>query len=152
MPSYQEPSFSKGSTHINDRLSFEVRDGFITYFNFMTPIHRHPVEDNKSFRLITSDFCAIGVCRPCEIIKAFGVSKRTVLRDLELFRTKGAAGFFKTVKRGGPRIITEDIKPEIERLLADGNTVKEVASELGISFEALRKAIQRGKIHYVKKK
>ena len=152
MPSYQLPVFPKGANIINERLSFEVRDGFITYFNFMTPIHRHAVEDNKSFRMITSDFCAIGVCRPCEIIKAFSVNKRTVLRDLELFRSEGAAGFFKTVKRGGPRIITEDIKPKIERLLAEGNTIKEVAAELEISFEALRKAIQRGKIHYVKKK
>ena len=152
MPGYQLPIFPKGSNIINERLSFEVRDGFVTYFNFMTPIHRHPVEDNKSFRMITSDFCALGVSRPCEIIKAFGVNKRTVLRDLELFRTEGASGFFKTVKRGGPTIITEDIKPEIERLLAGGNTIKEVACELEINFETLRKAIQRGTIHYVKKK
>jgi transposase len=94
----------------------------------------------------------LGFCRPCEIIRAFGINERTLMRDLELYRTEGSAGFFKTVKRGGPRIITEDIKPQIEKLLAEGNSTKDVAAELEISYEALRKAIQRGKINFVKKK
>jgi hypothetical protein len=41
----------------------------------MTPIHRQAVDDNKSFRMITSDFCTIGVCKPCEIIKANEIRK-----------------------------------------------------------------------------
>jgi transposase len=93
----------------------------------------------------------LGSCRPCEIVKAFGINERTLMRDLELYRTEGSAGFFKTVKRGGPRVITEDVKPEIEKLLSQGNSVKDVAAELNISYEALRKAIQRGKIDYKKK-
>ena len=74
------------------------------------------------------------------------------MRDLELYRAEGSAGFFKTIKRGGPRVITEDIKPEIERLLAQGSSLKEVADELEIGYEALRKAVQRGKINHIKKK
>ena len=152
MPSYFLPIFPAGTTIINDRLSFENRDGFITYFNFMTPIHRHSADDKKHFRMIISDFCIVGVCRPCEVVKAFGVNERTLLRDIELFRKEGPAGFFKTLKRGGPRVITEDIKPEIERLLVEGNSTKDIADRLKIGHEALRKAIQRGKIQYVKKK
>ena len=56
-----------------------------------------------------------------------------------------------TFKRGGPRVITEDIKPEIEKLLSQGNSLKDVAAELDIGYEALRKAVQRGKIIYKKK-
>jgi DNA invertase Pin-like site-specific DNA recombinase len=152
VPSYFLPIFPPGTTVINSRLTFEKKDGFITYFNFMTPIHRHSEDDTKHFRMIISDFCVIGVCRPCEIVKAFGVNERTLLRDIELFRKEGPAGFFKTVKRGGPRVVTEDIKPEIERLLAEGNSIKEVAEKFEIGHEALRKAIQRGKVQYVKKK
>jgi hypothetical protein len=152
MPSYFLPIFPAGATVINDRLTFENKDGFITYFNFLTPIHRHHEKDTKHFRMIISDFCVVGVCRPCEIVRAFGVNERTLLRDIELFRKEGPAGFFKTVKRGGPRVVTDDIKPEIERLLGEGNSVKDVADELGIGHEALRKAIQRGKIQSVKKK
>jgi transposase len=152
MPSYFLPIFPVGTTIINDRLTFENRDGFVTYFNFMTPIHRHAASDTKHFRMIISDFCVIGVCRPCEIVKAFGINERTLLRDMKLFRKEGPAGFFKTVKRGGPRVITEDIKPQIEQLLAEGNSIKDVADELNIGHEALRKAIQRGKVQYVKKK
>lgn len=73
------------------------------------------------------------------------------MRDLELYRTEGSAGFFKTVKRGGPRVITDDIKPEIEKLLSEGNPLKDVAAELDIGYEALRKAVQRGKVVYKKK-
>jgi len=152
MPGYNAPIFPSGTNIINGQLSFDSRDGFITYFSFCTPIHRHPIEDIKTFRLLVSSFCALGFCRPCEIIRAFGINERTLMRDLELYRTEGSAGFFKTVKRGGPRIITEDIKPQIEKLLAEGNSTKDVAAELEISYEALRKAIQRGKINFVKKK
>jgi len=152
MPSYHFPIFPKGTNVINGQLSFDCRDGYITYFNFMTPIHRHPVDDIKTFRLLICGFCSLGACRPCEIVKAFGINERTLMRDLELLRREGSAGFFKMIKRGGPRVITDDVKPEIERLLTQGSTIKEVAAELEISYEALRKAVQRGKINYVKKK
>lgn len=151
MPSYNSPIFTPGTNMINAQLSFDSKDGYITYFNFCTPIHRHPIDDIKTFRLFVCSLCSIGSCRPCEIVKAFGINERTLMRDLELYRTEGSAGFFKTIKRGGPRIITEEVKPEIERLLAEGGSIKEVAEELEISYEALRKAIQRGKINYVKK-
>jgi len=73
------------------------------------------------------------------------------MRDLELYRAEGSAGFFKTVKRGGPRVITESVKPAIEKLLSQGYSIKDVAVELNIGYEALRKAVQRGKIEYKKK-
>jgi hypothetical protein len=57
MPSYFLPIFPAGATVINDRLTFENKDGFITYFNFLTPIHRHHEKDTKHFRMIISDFC-----------------------------------------------------------------------------------------------
>jgi transposase len=151
MPIYNPPIFPSGSNAINAQLSFDNKDGYITYFNFCTPIHRHPIDDTKTFRLLICSFCSLGSCRPCEIVKAFGINERTLMRDLELYRTEGSAGFFKTVKRGGPRVITESVKPEIEKLLSQGNSLKDVAAELNIGYEALRKAVQRGKIDYKKK-
>ena len=151
MPSYNSPIFPTGSNTINAQLSFNNKDGYITYFNFCTPIHRHPIEDTKTFRLLVCSLCSLGSCRPCELVKAFGINERTLMRDLELYRAEGSAGFFKTVKRGGPRVITESVKPAIEKLLSQGYSIKDVAVELNIGYEALRKAVQRGKIEYKKK-
>ena len=39
----------------------------------------------------------------------------------------------------------------IEKLLSEGNSLKDVAAGLEIGYEALRKAVQRGKIVYKKK-
>lgn len=151
MPSYHLPIFPAGTMQINASLSFDKRDGQITYFNYMTPVYKHAENDKKSFRMITSQFCCLGVCRPIDIIKTFGVTKQTVYRDMKLYEKEGAAGFFKTVKRGGPTVITPEVKVEAEKLLSEGQDVKDVADELGIPYETLRKAIYRGKVFYKKK-
>ncbi len=152
MPSYLLPIFPAGTTQINTTLSFDKRDGQITYFNYMTPVYRHAEDDKKSFRMITSQFCCLGVCRPIDIIKTFGVTKQTVYRDMKLYKNEGAAGFFKTVKRGGPSVISAEVKVEAEKLLSEGWDAKEVASELDIPYETLRKAIYRGKVFCKNKK
>ena len=92
MPRYNSPIFPTGSNTINAQLSFHNKDGYITYFNFCTPIHRHPIDDIKTFRLLVCSFCSLGSCRPCEIVKAFGINERTLMRDLELYRTEGSGG------------------------------------------------------------
>lgn len=133
MPSYHLPIFPKGTTQINATLSFDKRDGQITYFNYMTPVYRHAEDDNKSFRMITSQFCSLGICGPIDIIRTFGVTKQTVYRDIKLYENEGAAGFFKTIKRGGPTVITQEVRVEAEKLFSEGWDVKEVADELRIS-------------------
>lgn len=150
MPSYHLPIFPAGNTQINATLSFEKRDGQVTYFNYMTPVYQHSEDDNKSFRMITSQFCCLGICGPIDIIRTFGVTKQSVYRDMKLYKNEGAAGFFKAVKRGGPTVITSEVRVEAEKLLNEEWNPKDVAEELDIPYETLRKAIYRGKVFWKK--
>lgn len=152
MPSYHLPIFPAGNTLINSILSVEKRDGQVTYFNYMTPVYQHSVDDNKSFRMITSQFCCLGVCAPVDIVRTFGVTKQSVYRDMKLYKSEGTSGFFKTMKRGGPTVITSEVRVEAEKLLGEGWHPKDVAEELNIPYETLRKAIYREKVFWNKKK
>ena len=150
MPTYNFPSFSTGPIQINSTITFEKRDRYITYFNFMTPIYRHAEKDFKSFRMFTSQLCSTGACSASEIINTFGVSKQTVFRDIKLYEKEGTAGFFKTLKRGGPNVILPEIKLKAEQLFNEGWDVQDVAKELNVPYGTLRKAIYRGKVIFIK--
>ena len=96
MPQLVLPIFPQEATHITAELSFEKRDGWVTYFHGMLPVFRHSEDDIQSFRMITSQLCVTGSAKQVEIIKAFGVSLCSVKRAVKLYREKGPAGFFAT--------------------------------------------------------
>ncbi len=152
MPAYHLPIFPSGTVHINSTICFEKRDGYVTYFNYMMPIFRHKEDDSKSFRMMVSQLCVLGLCSQSDIINKFGVTKQTVYRDVALYRKEGVAGFFKVIKRGGPTVIIPEVKLEAEKLLSEGFSINDVAEELGISFETLRKAVYRKTVYYKKDK
>jgi putative addiction module killer protein len=52
--------FSAGVTHITPELAFEKRNGRVTYFSGLMPVFSHDEDDLKTFRMITSQFCANG--------------------------------------------------------------------------------------------
>ena len=94
MPQLVLPIFPQGATHITAMLTFEKRDGWVTYFHGMMPVFRHTEDDLQSFRMITSQFCVTGNAKQVEITKAFGVSACSVKRAVKLYREKGPRGFF----------------------------------------------------------
>jgi len=94
MPQLVLPIFPQEATHITAELSFEKRDGWVTYFHGMLPVFRHSEDDIQSFRMITSQLCVTGSAKQVEIIKAFGASPCSVKRAVKLYREKGPASCF----------------------------------------------------------
>lgn len=152
MPQLQLPIFPKGVSLINVNLGFERREDTIVYVYGNLPVFQHHVDDTKSFRMITSQFYVNGSATQSEIIRAFGVSKISVQRAVNLYREKGVAGFFEESRRRGPGVLSPPVLAKIQELLDEGHPLVEVAKELSLRADTLRKAAKAGKLHIPQKK
>ena len=152
MPQLHLPMFPAGVTPITDELAFERRDGRIAYFNGQIAVFVHAEDDVATFRMITSQFCANGHARQCDIIRAFGVSSISVKRAVKLYRERGAKGFYAPRATRGAAVLTADVVAEIEGLLVEGASLGEAAERLGLKPDTLRKAASTGRIRTAAKK
>jgi transposase len=141
MPQLVLPVFPSGSTAITAVLALEKRDGWVTYFHGLLPIFTHAESDIASFRLITSQLYVGGACRQIDICKVFGVTAISVKRAVKLFREQGSGGFFAQRGTRGPAVLTPPVLAQAQEKLDQGSSPSEVAHQLGLKANTLRKAI-----------
>jgi len=96
--------------------------------------------------MYTSQLCVQGACKQSEIIKAFGVSKSSVLRSVNKYREEGIEGFYKPRRTRSASVMTPQVIQLAEQLFAKGNSKVEIARELNIPCDTLRKAIDQGRV------
>jgi hypothetical protein len=124
-----------------------VRDnGQWTYFCGTQPVFQHAENDHRSFRMFTAQLICQGVCRQVEIVRAFGVSKNSVIRSVEKYRAGGVAAFYTSRATRGASVMTPEVTAQAQPLLGAGWSPREVAEELGLKLDTLRKAIQQGRL------
>lgn len=152
MPQLQLPMFPATVTRITSTLAFEKRGGRVTYFNGMMPVFAHDEDDLPTFRMITSQFCVNGNCTQPDIVQAFGVPLSTVKRYCAVYQKKGVAGFYAPRVTRGPAVLTSAVLEKVQQLLDQDVSVIEVAEQLQIKSDTLKKAIRAGRVHARKKK
>lgn len=136
-----------GSTRINDYVSVYRDDESWAYFIGMFATYRHPCGDLRLFRLTVAQLIDAGCCRPCEIMRTFGVSKSCVMRAVRRYREEGLDGFINPRRGGGKgRVLTEEVLEEAQDLLNAGNPARKVSEELEVTYDTLRKAITDGRL------
>ena len=146
MPQTLLPLIPDGATHINDVISVVQDDDQWTYFYGVQPVFSHPPDDRRSFQMFTAQLVSQGACRQVEIIRAFGVSKNSVLRSVKKYREEGIQAFYGPRRGRGSTVINEEVVDQAEQLFQAGASRKDVAEQLGINYETLRKAIQQGRL------
>ena len=139
-------------TLINQNLGFVRKDSSVTYIYGSLPVFSHDVDDMQTFRMFTSQLYVNGSASQSEICRAFGVSKISVKRSVKLYREKGMAGFFAEPNRRGPAVLTPPVLDKVQGLLDAGRSILEIAKELALKADTLRKAVQAGKLHKPQKK
>jgi transposase-like protein len=144
MPQALLPLIPPDATTINELLSVVRRGEHWTYFQGVYPIFQHPQSDQRSFRMFTAQLCCQGMCKQAEIIKTFGVSKKSVLRSVAKYRQEGINGFYQRRKGRGATVMTEAVIVQAQELLDLGHSRSEVAEKLGINPDTLRKSIGKG--------
>jgi len=116
-----------------------------TYFVGLQPVYRHQPSELEHFRLTIAQLIDSGCCRPCEIIRTFGISKSYVDRTTRLYREQGAGAFFADRKRKptkiGGKVMTEAVLSSAQRLLDEGMPKAEVAEQLGVAYGTFRRAL-----------
>jgi hypothetical protein len=141
------PIIPSGATEINNQVSIWCGEERWTYFLGLHPIYSHHPSDLLLFRLCTSLLIESGACRQIEIIKTFGVSKSSMDRSLCLLRAQGAGGFFKPRKvRYGGTVLTPEKVAQAQQLLNQQWNRHDIAAELAVSYDTLRKAISAGRL------
>lgn len=140
------PIIPPGATEISDVICVVREQKQWTYFCGVQPVFMHSDSDRKSFRMFTAQLCAGGACSQAQIIRTFGVSKKSVLRSVAKYRKDGIDGFYRARKGRGPAVMTPLVTYQAQNLLADGYSRTEAAEELGIKKDTLRKAIEDGRM------
>ena len=153
MSQSQLPIFPKGSTLITPQLAFTNENEQITYTYGTLPVFSHAIDDHKTFRMITAQFCVSGNAKQADVVRAFGVTNISVKRAVKLYREKGPAGFYEKRKTRGAAVLTESVLIQAQQMLDEGKTVSDVASALEIKSNTLAKAVVAGRLHKpIKKK
>ena len=111
------------------------------------PFAVHAEKDRSAFYLTVAQLITVGACRPCEIVRSFGVSKRSVLRAVQRYGAGGAARFFAARKtRRGGTVLTAPVLAQAQQQLDEGVEKAEVAACLKVSSDTLRKALADGRL------
>ena len=97
------------SVKTTPNLTFDRKDGQVTYFNGHMPLFIHAAEAFATFRMITAPFCITGIAKQADICRAFGITLISVKRAVQRYRQKGVAGFYGEPRRCGPAVMTEQI-------------------------------------------
>jgi transposase-like protein len=88
-----------------------------------------------------------GCATQSEINKVFGLNPINMKRWTKRYREGGPGAFYQREIKRTPRVMTREIIDTAQALLDEARTGKEVAEELGLKANTLRKAIRDGKLH-----
>jgi hypothetical protein len=146
MPQALLPLVPEGATAINDFFSVVRAGGQWTYFLGVRPVFQHAEEDQRSFRMFTAQLICQGGCRQSEVVRAFGVAAISVKRSVKKFREQGIAGFYQPRRGRGATVLTPAIVEQAQALLLPGRSPRQVAEQLGLKADTLRKAIVQGRV------
>ena len=147
MPQVLLPLIPDGATHINDRISVIRENDKWTYFYGVDPVFRHPEKDLQSFRMFTAQLVCQGACQQVDIIRTFGVCANSVRRSVKKYREEGIAAFYRPRKGRGSTVMTDQVTGPAQEMLSRGCSRREVADQLGVRYDTLRKAINQGRLH-----
>jgi hypothetical protein len=140
------PLIGDGATRISDSISVVRENGQWIYFCGIQPVFQHAEGDRRDFRMFTAQLCCQGACRQADIVRAFGVSKNSVVRSVNTYRAEGVGAFYAPRATRGPSVMTPVVTAQAQQLLVAGLSLREIAEQLRLKVDTLRKAIQQGRL------
>jgi len=146
MPQALLPLVPDGATAINHLVSVVREAGQWTYFLGVRPVFEHAEEDHRSFRMFTAQLICLGDCLQSEVVRVFGVSAISVKRSVKKFRQHGIAGFYQPRRGRGATVLTPEVVQQAQALLLQGRSRSQVAEQLELKSDTLRKGILQGRV------
>jgi Transposase protein len=140
------PLIADGATRVSDLISVIRENSQWVYFCGAQPVFHHAERDVASFRMFTAQLICQGACRQVDIVRAFGVSKNSVIRSVDRYRTGGVKAFYAPRPTRRASVLTPEVTVQAQQLLGAGWSRREVADHLHLKVDTLRKAIQQGRL------
>jgi transposase len=140
------PLIAEGATRISDLISVARENDQWIYFCGAQPVFHHTETDRDSFRMFTAQLICQGACRQVDIVRAFGVSKNSLIRSVKKYRAGGVKAFYTPRATRGASVLTPEVSAQAQQLLGAGWSRREVAEEVGLKLDTLRKAIQQRRL------
>jgi transposase len=147
MAQLQLPVFSADVTQLSPDLGVSCRDGRVSYFYGTLPVFTHGEKDVKSFRMFTSQLYLEGKVKQADLVKVFGVSAISIKRAVKLYEATGPGGFWRARPTRGPSVLRAEVIKQAQEQLDQGRTLQEVAGQLGVKYDTMRKAVRAGRLH-----
>lgn len=153
MPQMQLPIFSDGVTPITNDVGYEKKENTVVYYCGTMPVFSHAVDDLDSFRMIVSQLYVNGTVCQANLTRAFQIKPLALKRWVKRYRADGARAFFQT-RHGGskPRILTPEVRARVQDRLDQGQSLSQIAAELALNYDVLRKAVADGRLQRPAKK
>jgi transposase len=140
------PLIADGATRISDLISVARENDQWIYFCGAQPVFQHAENDRRSFQMFTAQLICQVACRQVDILRVFGVSKNSVIRSVSKYRDGGVIAFYKPRAARGASVMTSEVTAQAQQLLGVGWSRREVAEQLNLKLDTLRKAIQQGRL------
>jgi hypothetical protein len=140
------PLIADGATRLSDLISVTRQNDQWIYFCGAQPVFHHAQSDRGSFQMFTAQLVCQGACRQVDIVRAFGVSKNSVLRSVNKYRAGGVKAFYTPRATRGASVMTPQVTAQAQQLLWAAWNRRDVAEHLGLKLDTLRKAIQQGRL------
>ena len=135
------------ATPVNEKVYVERGEDRWIYYHLGIPVYSHPANSRRELYFVLVELIRNGLCRECEILRAFNVPKRTLNNWRVKREESGPAAFFAPPqRRKGGTILTPDVLAEAQGLFNEGKSYSDVSSQLDVRECTLRKAVQDGRL------
>ena len=140
------PLIADGATRVSDLISVVRENDRWIYFCGAQPVFQHAENDRRSFQMFSAQLICQDACRQVDILRVFGVSKNSVIRSVSKYRDGGVKAFYTPRATRGASVMTSEVTAQAQQLLGVGWSRREVAEQLDLKLDTLRKAIQQGRL------
>jgi len=127
-------------------MSVGCENGQWIYLCGVQPVFQHAASDRRAFQMFIAQLICQGACRQVDIVRAFGVSKNSVVRSVNKYRAGGVDAFYAPRAARGASVMVPEVTVQAQQLLGAGWSRREVAEHLNLKLDTLRKAIQQGRL------
>jgi transposase len=145
------PTQPAGAEPINAVLALVREGNEVAYFASGVPVFVHAKDDAVGRRLAAVQMMELGLARQDELSAALQINRSTLYRQQRKIKAQGVLGVVEG-KRGpqGPHRFTGEKRERVQRLLAEGMSIRQAAQQVGVSEGTVRRALRRGELAQAK--
>jgi len=141
------PAQPDGAQEVNSVVAMIRARGKVAYFASGVPIFLHDEADRVGQRVAAAQIFSLGLARQDELSRALEVNRTTLYRQQRKLLAKGVLGMVDGARGPhGPHRFTAERRRHVEALLTKGLSLRQAATQVGVTEGTVRHALRRGEL------